>query len=68
MNIKLDINVFSVLFQGFFCRTEDEFDDWCMRIRRVCLSLFVTLIFVYYNLIKASLCFWNIAKIIVLVL
>lgn len=21
--------------QGFFCRTEDEFDDWCMRIRRV---------------------------------
>uniref|UniRef100_A0A7N6F8R3 Cysteine protease n=1 Tax=Anabas testudineus TaxID=64144 RepID=A0A7N6F8R3_ANATE len=22
---------------GFFCRTEDEFDDWCMRIRRVCL-------------------------------
>uniref|UniRef100_A0A8C9YCN8 Cysteine protease n=1 Tax=Sander lucioperca TaxID=283035 RepID=A0A8C9YCN8_SANLU len=20
---------------GFFCRTEDEFDDWCMRIRRV---------------------------------
>lgn len=22
--------------QGFFCRTEDEFDDWCMRIRRVC--------------------------------
>uniref|UniRef100_A0A671VSX5 Cysteine protease n=1 Tax=Sparus aurata TaxID=8175 RepID=A0A671VSX5_SPAAU len=21
---------------GFFCQTEDEFDDWCMRIRRVC--------------------------------
>uniref|UniRef100_A0AAQ5ZZR8 Cysteine protease n=1 Tax=Amphiprion ocellaris TaxID=80972 RepID=A0AAQ5ZZR8_AMPOC len=20
---------------GFFCRTEDEFDDWCMRIRRL---------------------------------
>lgn len=21
--------------QGFFCQTEDEFDDWCMHIRRV---------------------------------
>lgn len=21
--------------QGFFCSTEDEFDDWCVRIRRV---------------------------------
>lgn len=27
--------LFSGVRQGFFCRTEDEFDDWCMRIRRV---------------------------------
>lgn len=24
-----------ICLQGFFCQTEDEFDDWCMRIRRV---------------------------------
>uniref|UniRef100_A0A674PBG2 Cysteine protease n=1 Tax=Takifugu rubripes TaxID=31033 RepID=A0A674PBG2_TAKRU len=28
---------------GFFCRTEDEFDDWCMRIRRVCFHSFTCL-------------------------
>uniref|UniRef100_A0A6Q2Y1X6 Cysteine protease n=1 Tax=Esox lucius TaxID=8010 RepID=A0A6Q2Y1X6_ESOLU len=21
---------------GFFCRTEDDFDDWCARVRKVC--------------------------------
>uniref|UniRef100_A0A673XSU7 Cysteine protease n=1 Tax=Salmo trutta TaxID=8032 RepID=A0A673XSU7_SALTR len=25
---------------GFFCRTEDDFDDWCMRIRKVHLPMF----------------------------
>lgn len=28
-------SLLSGFFQGFFCQTEDEFDDWCMRIRRV---------------------------------
>uniref|UniRef100_A0A6Q2YAH0 Cysteine protease n=1 Tax=Esox lucius TaxID=8010 RepID=A0A6Q2YAH0_ESOLU len=25
---------------GFFCRTEDDFDDWCARVRKVCLPMF----------------------------
>uniref|UniRef100_A0A673XSY0 Cysteine protease n=1 Tax=Salmo trutta TaxID=8032 RepID=A0A673XSY0_SALTR len=25
---------------GFFCRTEDDFDDWCMRIRKVQYAVF----------------------------
>lgn len=36
MNAAIKDNSDSFDFcQGFFCRTEDEFDDWCMRIRRV---------------------------------
>lgn len=22
--------------QGFFCKTEDDFDDWCQQVRKVC--------------------------------
>lgn len=25
----------SLLFQGFFCKTEDDFDDWCQQVRQV---------------------------------
>uniref|UniRef100_A0A7N8WIU5 Cysteine protease n=1 Tax=Mastacembelus armatus TaxID=205130 RepID=A0A7N8WIU5_9TELE len=34
---------------GFFCRTEDEFDDWCMRIRRVGLSAVLFCCFPVYS-------------------
>nr|XP_023997744.1 cysteine protease ATG4B-like [Salvelinus alpinus] len=29
------LSFFSDAHQGFFCRTEDDFDDWCMRIRKL---------------------------------
>uniref|UniRef100_A0A668AEG3 Cysteine protease n=1 Tax=Myripristis murdjan TaxID=586833 RepID=A0A668AEG3_9TELE len=38
---------------GFFCKTEDEFDDWCMRIRRVSLYgrlILLTVIAVKYRI------------------
>lgn len=45
MTVKLKDNSHSfALCQGFFCRTEDEFDDWCMRIRRVCFHSFIHLL------------------------
>lgn len=33
------INPFFCCFQGFFCNTEEDFNDWCQQIKKVCVSI-----------------------------
>ncbi|CDQ86631.1 unnamed protein product [Oncorhynchus mykiss] len=33
--LKSDVCPLFLTPQGFFCRTEDDFDDWCMRFRKL---------------------------------